>query len=107
MEREGFKVINSAYQTAPKHLQHQKNQCIAIFTIYCGRIYIDRGSTPEAITEARQRLWKSLKLYPQILFSQDTSILFIKVLLKQLLPDRIVNSLISTIKKPFEIKKLR
>lgn len=107
MEREGLKVINSAYQTAPKHLQRQKKQCIAIFTIYCGRIYADRGSTPEAITEARQRLWKSIKLYPQILFSQDTSILLIKILLKQLLPDRIVNSLIFTIKKPFEIKKLR
>ena len=107
MEREGLKVINSAYQTAPKHLQGQKNQSIAIFAIYCGRIYADRGSTSEELTEARQRLWKSIKLYPQILFSQDTSILFIKILLKQLLPERIINNLISTIKKPFKIEKLR
>lgn len=105
MEQNGIEVINKAYQAAPKNLQHQKNRSLAKFINYCGRIYIDRSCAPEDIAKAKQNLWKAVKLNPPILLNRDTQILLFKIILKQLLPNRRVNSLISIMKKPFEMRK--
>lgn len=107
MEREGLRVIDKTYQTTPQKLQHLKNKSIARFLIVCGRIYSDRKCSPQDIVKARQRLFKAIRLDPLTLFTKDSRILLFKVLLKQLLPNHIVNSLISILKKPLEMEKFK
>lgn len=107
MEREGLRVIDKTYNTAPKKLQHLKNKSVARFLLSCGRIYSDRNCSSQDLTKARKRLFKAIVLDPSTLFAKDTRILSLKVLLKKLLPNQLVHSLISVVKKPLEMKKFR
>ncbi|HHP7231498.1 MAG TPA: glycosyltransferase family 2 protein [Xenococcaceae cyanobacterium] len=107
LETEGLKVIDKAYQTIPQKLQHLKNQSIARFSLVCGRIYLDRNCDRRDISKAQQRLFKAIKLNPRVLFLPDTYTLLFKITFKKLLPYKLVNSLISTLKKPWEIQKFK
>ena len=107
MEKDSLRIIERAYQNAPQELQFQKNKSIARLSIICGRSYFELNRNSQDIIEAKQRLWKSIKLDPLILFSQDTLALLVKILFEQFLPDRVGVSLISKLKKPFAIKKFR
>jgi glycosyltransferase involved in cell wall biosynthesis len=104
IEAEGLKVINKTFQTAPQRLQYLKNKSLARFAIACGRIYIDRNCSFQDRIKARKRLFKALRLDYSIFFSKDTQILWIKILLKQLLPKKAVSNLISWLKKPLEVE---
>lgn len=107
IEASGLKVIEKTYRIAPKKLQSLKNKSIAKLYILCGRIYFDNSCNSQDIIQAKQRLWKAIKFDPLILCSQDASVLLIKILLEQLLPQQVVRSLISILKKPFKVRKFR
>jgi glycosyltransferase involved in cell wall biosynthesis len=107
IETGGLKVIDKAYRTAPKKLQHQKNKSLAKLFIVCGRIYFDNSRDSQDIIKAREKIWKALKLNPLILFSYDSFSLLVKIMLQELLMDRATNSLLSILKKPREIDKLK
>lgn len=107
METEGLKVINKVFQTVPQKLQHLKKRSIANFYRYCGKIYVDGSVCSSDLDLGKAKLAKAIAFDPLILFSSDTYILLSKILLKQLLPDRLVKSLISLLKKPFAMKGLK
>ncbi|MEM7760561.1 MAG: glycosyltransferase [Cyanobacteria bacterium P01_A01_bin.40] len=104
IEQEGLKVINQVFQTVPRSLQHLKQRSIANLYRYCGKIYIDRGVTPQDIRQSKSKLVQAISLSPVILLSVDTYVLLSKIMLKALLPDVIVKTVISTLKKPFAMK---
>lgn len=107
METEGLKVIDKVYQTVPQKLQHLKKRSIANFYRYCGKIYVDGSVCSSDLDLGKVKLAKAIAFDPLILFSSDTYILLSKILLKQLLPDRLVKGLISQLKKPFAMKGLK
>jgi glycosyltransferase involved in cell wall biosynthesis len=105
MEKEGLKLIDKVFQSVPQKYQHLKNQSIANFYRYCGKIYVDYSNQEEEIQKGKKKLWQAIALYPFILLSQDTYILLCKIFLKQFLPNNFVKNLIFFIKKPFEMKR--
>ena len=107
METQGLKVIEKAYQNAPKHLQNQKNESIAKFSIYCSQLYLEHSNNYSDVAKAKRRLLKGIKLYPLILFSKHTYILLVRILRKQLPANHILNRLIIALKQPFKMKKFR
>jgi glycosyltransferase involved in cell wall biosynthesis len=105
MEREGLKVIEQVFQSVPPKDRHLKNQSIANFYRYCGKIYVDYSIQAEGIQTGKKKLFQAIAFYPLILLSRDTYILFSKILLKQLLPDNVVKNLTFFLKKPFAMKR--
>ena len=107
IENKGLRVIEKAYQAAPKHLQYLKNASLARFFIYCGQIFIDNSKNVSDIIEARKRFLKAIRLAPLSLFYKNTYILLFRIIRKQLLPNKVTKSLVNTLKQPFKIKELK
>ena len=110
MEQEGLKAIDKIYRIIPRQLQERKNKSIAKFSIYCGKIYLDRNNlkiSDRDVREATKRFWKAIYLDPSLLLMKDIYIFLVKILFKQLLPHQLSDRLISTIRKPLSIKHLR
>jgi glycosyltransferase involved in cell wall biosynthesis len=95
MEREGLFVIKKAFEAAPSELQYLKNKSLSKFYRYCSELYFNYTSDMINIKKARQRLWRSIRLNQSILLEEDTQILIIRVLFKQLIPNNIKNYLFS------------
>lgn len=107
MEREGLKVIDRVFKTVPQSQQYLKKRSIANFYRYCGKIYVDYDVRGKNIEQSKFKLIQAISLSPLILLSSDTYLLLGKIILKQLLPDHLVSSLTSTLKKPFEMKRFK
>lgn len=103
METSGLKVIDQAYRIAPKKLQSQKSQSIAIFYLYCCQTYLDNCFDSEDIIKAKQKLLKAIQADSKILFSRYTYILLLRLIRKRLPKKHMLNRLVSTIKKTFKI----
>ena len=110
METAGERVIDKIYQIVPQTLQQQKSKSIARFSIFCGKIFLDRNNRTISdldVREAGKRLWKAISLDPSLLLMKDTYIFLFKILFKKLLPHQFVDNLIFALKKPFYFKNLR
>ncbi len=107
MEAEGMRVLKKAYQTSFINLQQQKNRSLADFYLYCGGLYLNSISSFKDMTQARNRFWQAIRLYPPILLEKYTQILLAKLLLKQALPANFLKVLIPVFKKPFLVKDPR
>ncbi|HEY9770127.1 MAG TPA: glycosyltransferase [Coleofasciculaceae cyanobacterium] len=107
METEGLRVLERVYQTMPAELKSLKNKSLANFAWYCGGLYLNHSSDVRDLAQARARFWQAIRLDPTILRQKDSYVLLVKLLLKQALPNNLVNNLISLLKKPFLVSDPR
>jgi glycosyltransferase involved in cell wall biosynthesis len=107
MEKEALRVIKKAYQTAPLELQYLKNQSLANLYRYCADLYLTYSTDISEVRQAQRKLWLAIQLNPKILLTRDAQKLSIKLLLKQLLPEKLVGYIIRPIKKLFDVRDPR
>jgi glycosyltransferase involved in cell wall biosynthesis len=67
MEKEALRVIERAYQAASPEYQSLKNQSLAWMYQYCTQQYLKNSNNFSGVNQAREKLWKAIRLHPQIL----------------------------------------
>ena len=84
MEKEALKVVERAYQVAAPEYQFLKSQSLAWVYQYCTQQYLKHSQDFRGVEQARQRLWKAIRLHPQVIWG-DYAPNLIKWMLKQYL----------------------
>lgn len=67
MEKEALRVIERAYRAAPLKYQSLRNQSLAWVYEYCTQQYLKHSTDLSGVNQAGQKLWKAIRLHPQIL----------------------------------------
>ncbi len=99
MEDCQLKAIKRAFQSAPRELQVLKNQSIASIYQYSLQLYLTRTSGVEGVNKAREKLFKSIQIYPKILLKTKTQKLLFKLILKKIMSPKISEYLLQGISK--------
>ncbi len=82
MEQQTLIMLEKAFQAAPPELQYLKNQSFAWIYKYGAQQYLKYSTDISGVNKASQKLWKAIRLRPQILLEKYTQSL-IKWLLKK------------------------
>lgn len=67
VEEAGLITIEKAYRMAPPEYQYLKNQSLAWIYEYCTQQYLQYSTDISGVNQAGQKLWKAIRLHPQIL----------------------------------------
>jgi glycosyltransferase involved in cell wall biosynthesis len=76
MEKEALKVVERAYQAAPQEYQFLRNQSLAWIYEYSTQQYLKHSTDLSGVNQAGQKLWKAIRLHPQILLGKYAQSLF-------------------------------
>ena len=101
MEKANLFVIERAFQNAPPELQFLKNCSLANIHQFFANLYLDYVLSKDKVNKANQKLKKAIQFHPIILLERETQRLILKLVLLQLLPDRIANYIIKFCGKNF------
>lgn len=104
MEQAGLLTLQKAFAATPQ-LNYLKNQSLAKFYSYCAELYYINNRDNKDIEKALQRLWWAIKLYPPILRDRSKFKLLIKLLLRQLLPTKIIANIARALKQKVDVSK--
>ncbi|MBF2008608.1 MAG: glycosyltransferase [Chlorogloeopsis fritschii C42_A2020_084] len=99
MEDCQFKVLERAFQIAPKELQVLKQASFAYVYRYSSKLCLTRIPGKEGVQKARQKLCQAIQLDPKILLQIETLKLIIKLLFKTILAPNISEHLLQSITK--------
>ncbi len=99
MEECQVKVIDRAFEFSPSELQFLKNQSLAYIYQYSCKLYLTKMPGAEGIKNAREKMAKTIKTYPQILLQSNSHKLLIKLLIKTFIPEKISDSLLHSYSK--------
>jgi len=102
-EQEGLYTIELVFQKVPPELQKLKNKSIACLYRYCSDLYLRYLNDPKATQLAQDKLWIAIKLCPQLLTEKYTQQLVLKLVLKKLLPNKIVSFISSLSREKFDL----
>lgn len=80
MEKYQTLVLKRAFESAPSELQYLKNQGFSYIYLFMTRLCLSRINNQKVVGQAAKKLWKSIRLYPQILLRKEAQILSIKLL---------------------------
>lgn len=89
MEQSTLRVIDAVFDAVPLHLRSLKFQNLAYLYQFIAQLYLQRDSSTEGVRQAKQKLQKSVFLYPQILLNRKTQTLMIKLLLFRLFSTKV------------------
>ncbi|MBD2531227.1 glycosyltransferase [Nostoc flagelliforme FACHB-838] len=107
MKKVALIAMEKAYQAAPPELQYLKNSTMVSFHIYFAGLYLQHRGDTSGISQAQQHLWSAICLKPQVLLDKTTQKLFIKLLLKLILPAKVANYFLQLMKKPLTLSDPR
>lgn len=67
IEKQVLTMLEKAYRMAPPEYQSLKNQSLAWVYEYCTQQYLQYSTDLGGVNKAGQKLWKAIRLHPQIL----------------------------------------
>lgn len=82
IEKQVLTMLDKAYRMAPPEYQYLKNQSLAWVYEYCTQQYLQYSTDFSGVNQAAQKLWKAIRLHPQILL-EDYAQGLIRWLLKK------------------------
>jgi glycosyltransferase involved in cell wall biosynthesis len=91
MEKEALRVVERAYRAAPSEYQSLRNHSLAWVYEYCTQQYLKYSTDRSGVNQAGQKLWRAIRLHPQILlgdYGQNLTKWFIKKWILTRLPLR-------------------
>ncbi|MGQ4649264.1 glycosyltransferase [Lyngbya aestuarii] len=101
MEKAILIVIDRGFQAAPEDLQFLKNRTLSNTYRFFTKLCLEHISSKDGVVKARQKLQKSIQLYPKSLLKLETQRLLLKLLFNMLFPRKTANSLIRFFGKQF------
>ena len=67
IEKQVLTMLEKAYRMAPPEYQYLRNQSLAWAYEYCTQQYLQYTTDISGVNKAGQKLWKAIRLHPQIL----------------------------------------
>ncbi len=101
MEKYILTVSERAFQQAPAELQYLKNQSTAYTYRFLSQLCIAHALDDKGAKLAKQKLQKSIWLYPKILLDRQTQRLLLKLAVMQILPYKISTQITNLLGKIF------
>ncbi|AFY58142.1 glycosyl transferase [Rivularia sp. PCC 7116] len=95
MEKYQTLVLKRAFELAPAQLHHLKNRGFAYIYLFMTRLYLSRANNAKVLKQATQKLWKAIRLSPNILMSKEALLLIIKVTLLRIISPKIAANILS------------
>jgi glycosyltransferase involved in cell wall biosynthesis len=106
-EESGLRLLENAYQTAPRELQHLQKQSHAALYVYIADLYLTHHLDKIGVRQAQKRLRLAIAHYPKVLFEKRTHRLILKSLLRTILPIKFTKLITQFFKKPFTTRDPR
>lgn len=97
MEECQLKVIERAFQSAPRELQILKNQSIAYIYQYSFQLCLTKIPGGKGAEKAETKILKAVQIYPKILLYSKTQKLLVKLILKKIMTPEIAEYLLQII----------